>query len=78
MYTPETLLHADKAGDFDPDANVMELRPDPKSFAIYVKSINRPDIASDLFVRILEAYQASRSNAQDDSLRRVAFDRLRA
>jgi hypothetical protein len=69
MYTPKTLLHADDAGDFDPGANLMELQPDPKSFAVYVKSINRPDIASELFVRLLEGYQTSRSDVKGDPLR---------
>jgi hypothetical protein len=68
IFTPNSLLQADEAGDFDVNANLMDLRPDPTAFAAYIKSINRPDIASEIFVRLLEAYQLSKSLADDDPL----------
>jgi hypothetical protein len=69
MFTPDSVRQAEEAGDFDVDANLLHLRPDPLAFVTYVKSIRRPDIASDLFVRLLESYQSSKVDNTSDPLR---------
>jgi hypothetical protein len=69
MFTPESLKKADETGETDVDSNIMDLRPDPKSFIAYIKSINRSDIASDMFVRLLQNYQALKADPESNPLR---------
>jgi hypothetical protein len=69
MFTPHSLRQAEEAGEFAVDANVMNLRPDPAAFVAFVKSTKRPNIASELFVLLLEAYQAERAASTDDPLK---------
>lgn len=53
------ILGLDSLGE-----NALDLRPDPKHFVAFVKSIDRKDIAGTLFVRALDQYAMSR-NAGD-------------
>ncbi|OBZ76096.1 hypothetical protein A0H81_03253 [Grifola frondosa] len=76
LFTPESLRQAEEAGDLDVDSNVLDLRPDPVHFVKYLKSIDRADISSELFVRILEAYKETKSNSQADPLRALLYLQL--
>lgn len=69
MYTPEALKRAEESGDFDIDANILDLRPDPAQFVRYLKSIERVDMSSELFVKLLAAYRESKTDADADPLR---------
>ena len=42
------------------DANPLGLRPDPVQFVKFLQTIGRTDVSSDIFVKILEAYQERR------------------
>jgi hypothetical protein len=68
LLTPEDLRQADKE-DFD--LNLLNLRPDPSHLVQFLKSIDRPDISSELFVRVLEAYRSLKSKEESDPLRSV-------
>lgn len=43
------------------DDNPLSLRPNPPHFALLLKSLERKDVASALFVKILNEYQAARA-----------------
>ncbi|CAE6425596.1 unnamed protein product [Rhizoctonia solani] len=57
------------------DDNPLSLRPVPTHFAELLKSIERKDIASAMFVKILNAYQASRT-MDTDPLKALLYLRL--
>lgn len=56
------LLPKDKNAqeDLDISANLFDLYPDPVHFVSFLKSLDRGDIVSDLFIKILEAYRDQR------------------
>lgn len=67
------MRKAEEAGEFDADANILHLRPDPVHFVRYLKSIDRPDVTSDIFVKLLEAYRGSKGTSDSDPMRCVGF-----
>jgi len=69
IFTPEVLEEAEKSGKFDIDSNLLDLRPDPAHFVGFLKAINRPEVSSSLFVRLLEAYRGVKSDGEGDPLR---------
>ena len=69
VFTPEALEEAEKGGKFDIDSNLLDLRPDPAHFVGFLKTINRPEVSSSLFVRLLEAYRGVKSDNEGDPLR---------
>jgi len=69
MFTPASLQEAEVAGELDIDSNVMNLRPDPLGFVRFLKSIDRPDISSEIFVRLLEGYRKLKIDGDSNPLR---------
>jgi hypothetical protein len=69
LFTPEDLKKAEESGALDPDANFLRLRPDPTHFVDFLKSLDRPDVASDVFVRLLEGYRDLNDDSESDPLR---------
>lgn len=69
LFTPEDLRRAEESGELDSGSNIFHLRPDPIQFVDYLKSIDRVDISSDIFVRLLGAYQESKGNSESDPMR---------
>ncbi|EUC57692.1 nucleolar protein [Rhizoctonia solani AG-3 Rhs1AP] len=61
-------------GDAEDD-NPLSLRPAPAHFAELLKSLERKDVASAIFVRTLNAYQASRT-VDTDPLKTLLYLRL--
>lgn len=49
----------------DETANILNLFPDPAHFVRFLKTIDRSDITSDLFVRLLEAYREAKASDED-------------
>ena len=41
MFTPEELQRAEESGEFDLDANILNLSPDPAHFVAFLKSLAR-------------------------------------
>ncbi|KAI0368111.1 hypothetical protein BV20DRAFT_1045207 [Pilatotrama ljubarskyi] len=76
LFTPQTLQEAEKAGEFDVDSNLLGLKPDPVRLIQFIKGLGRPDISSDLFVQLLEAYRESRAQADADPLRTLLYLQL--
>ncbi|KAK0461884.1 armadillo-type protein [Desarmillaria tabescens] len=74
MFTPEDLEKAEQAGELDPDANIMDLYPDPRRFVSFLKKLDRRDVSGELFVRLLEAYRDSRAN--DGPMRTLLYLQL--
>jgi hypothetical protein len=66
FLTPEDLRRADESDDFKFDANVLDLYPDPLRFVRFLKAIDRADISSDLFVKLLDMYHKHKSQAGSD------------
>lgn len=76
LFTPEDLRKAEENGEFDADANILNLRPDPVHFVRYLKSMDRPDVTGDIFVRLLEAYQQSKAASEQDPMRCILSSTL--
>jgi hypothetical protein len=68
LFTPDDLQRAGESGELDVDSNPLSLRPDPVQFVGFLKSINRPDVAADLFLRLLEKYRELKSETDADPL----------
>lgn len=68
LLTPEQL-NTKEEEVIDPNLNILDLRPDPVYFMRFVKSIDRPDIASDLFLRFLDSYRGLRADKDGDAMR---------
>ncbi|CAE6527383.1 unnamed protein product [Rhizoctonia solani] len=64
----------EELGDVDDD-NPLSLRPAPAHFAELIKSLERKDVASTIFVKTLNAYQASRT-VDTDPLKVLLYLRL--
>lgn len=73
LLTPEDLRRADETGDFDMDDNLLNLRPDPVHFVRFLKSIDRADVSSELFVKLLEVYRDQKLQQESDP-KRLALD----
>ena len=69
LFTPEDLRRAEENGELDPDANLLDLRPDPAHFIRYIKSLDRVDLSSEFFVRLLEAYREIKAERDGDPMR---------
>ncbi|KAI0939316.1 hypothetical protein AcV5_000773 [Taiwanofungus camphoratus] len=76
LFTPEDLRRAEQSGEFDVDSNLLDLRPDPVRFVRYLKTIERADISSELFVRLLEAYRENKADPDGDPLRTLLYLQL--
>ncbi|KAJ7228683.1 hypothetical protein GGX14DRAFT_345713 [Mycena pura] len=61
--------------DIDVDANILDLYPDPVHFVRFIGSIQRTDISSELFVRLLESYRQSKL-ADGDPTRTLLYLQL--
>ncbi|KAJ6613487.1 hypothetical protein B0H10DRAFT_1805501 [Mycena sp. CBHHK59/15] len=62
--------------DIDLDSNILDLYPDPVHFVNFLKSIQRTDISSDLFVRLLESYRDSKHQVEGDPMRTLLYLQL--
>ena len=69
FFTPDDLKKAEEGGALDVDANFLGLRPDPVHFVAFLKSLERPDASSEIFVRLLEGYRELKSDDDGDPLR---------
>ena len=69
LFTPDDLEKAEASGALDIDANFLGLRPDPSHFVDFLKSLDRPDVASEVFVRLLEGYRNLKADSESDPLR---------
>ncbi|KAN0132796.1 hypothetical protein V8E53_009467 [Lactarius tabidus] len=76
LFTPEDLKKAEESGALDVDANFLGLRPDPVHFVAFLKSLERPDASSEIFVRLLEGYWKLKSDDDGDPLRTLLFLQL--
>ncbi|KAG5646622.1 hypothetical protein DXG03_002926 [Asterophora parasitica] len=72
LLTPQDLK-AQTEEEFDLDSNILGLYPDPSHFVQFLKTIARADIASDLFVKSLEAYRARKSQGSEDPTRTLLY-----
>jgi hypothetical protein len=69
LLTPEDIRRAKETGELDFDSNLLNLRPDPRHFVSFLKSIDRTDVSSNLFVKLLEAYRDTRNENEGDPMR---------
>ncbi|TEB30240.1 hypothetical protein FA13DRAFT_579051 [Coprinellus micaceus] len=63
ILTPEDLKKTQDEGALD--TNIFNLYPDPAHFVRFLKLLDRGDVVSDLFIKILEAYQQSKARNGD-------------
>lgn len=57
--------------DFNEDLNLFNLYPDPIHFVQLIKLIDRGDIASSLFLKLLEDYRDMKGLSNADSMKFV-------
>lgn len=69
LLTPEDLRRAEETGELDFDSNLLNLRPDPVHFVRFLKTIDRTDVSSDLFVKLLEDYREARVEGDANPMR---------
>lgn len=69
LLTPEDLRRAERTGELDFDSNILDLRPDPAHFVRFIKSIDRTDVSSDFFVKLLETYREAKASGEVDPIR---------
>lgn len=62
----------DEDAQADEDLNIFDLFPDPVHFVQFLKQLDRGDIGSALFIRLLEAYRASSKTRSDGESMRYA------
>ncbi|KAF8843139.1 hypothetical protein BDN67DRAFT_964783 [Paxillus ammoniavirescens] len=70
LLTPEDLRKEETGGI---DENFLGIYPDPAHFVQYLKSLHRSDIASELFIRLLEIYHSSGCNQESDPMRVLLY-----
>ncbi|TFK55674.1 hypothetical protein OE88DRAFT_1652095 [Heliocybe sulcata] len=75
LLTPEDLKTLRESEDASLDMNMFGLRPDPAVFVNFMESIDRPDITSDLFIRLLDTYRVSKIS-DEDPLRTLLYLQL--
>ena len=73
LFTPESLKQAEDLGELDVDSNILGLKPDPVFFVRFVKALGRPDVSSDLFLKLLERYRELRGLSETDPLRYLSL-----
>ena len=56
----------------DIDENLFNLYPDPVHFVEMLKLFDRGDIASSMFVKLLEDYRNMKSQSNDESMRCIS------
>ena len=66
LPTPEDISKPENMGE-----NFLGLYPDPAHFVQYIESLDRLDMASELFVRLLEVYYSIDAEQDTDPLRCV-------
>jgi hypothetical protein len=69
FFTPDDVKKAEESGALDVDANFLGLRPDTTHFVDFLKSLDRPDVASEVLVRLLEGYRDLRADRESDPVR---------
>ncbi|KAJ7068253.1 hypothetical protein C8F01DRAFT_600334 [Mycena amicta] len=63
--------------DIDIDTNLLGLYPDPVHFVGFLKTLQRADISSDLFLRLLDAYRTSkRDHDENDPTKTLLYLQL--
>ncbi|KAF9451696.1 hypothetical protein P691DRAFT_723445 [Macrolepiota fuliginosa MF-IS2] len=73
LLTPDQVPETVDLEDPDFDANIFDLYPDPFHFVKQLKDMDRGDISSDLFVRLLETYRGEKLRSGGDSLRILLY-----
>ncbi|KAH7930074.1 hypothetical protein BV22DRAFT_1191545 [Leucogyrophana mollusca] len=74
LLTPEDIKREEETGELDP--GFLDLYPNPDHFVEYLKSIDRSDMSSELFVRLLEAYHDVKITQENDPMRVVLYLQL--
>ncbi|KAI0751606.1 hypothetical protein C8Q80DRAFT_1218295 [Daedaleopsis nitida] len=67
LFTPESLREAEEADELDVDSNILGLKPDPVRLVQFIRNINRGDVSSELFVKLLEGYRELRNQSEADA-----------
>jgi len=70
LLTPRDLAPEEELGDKF-DLNLFNLRPDPIHYVHFIKSFRRSDVASEIFVKLLESYREAKSKPDSDPMQSV-------
>ncbi|KAG6854762.1 hypothetical protein C0991_001189 [Blastosporella zonata] len=72
LLTPQDLKDGE-GGDYSLESNILGLYPDPNHFVQFLKTIDRADISSDFFVKLLEAYRDQKTDDDEDPTRPLLY-----
>lgn len=71
LLTPEDLRRVTEDDDLDLDSNILDLYPSPVHLVRILKAIDRSDISSQIFVKLLEMYRGLKSESESDPMQYV-------
>ncbi|KAF8165366.1 hypothetical protein B0H34DRAFT_793763 [Crassisporium funariophilum] len=69
ILMPKDMQATEVADHSDVDTNLFDLYPDPVHFVEFLKMIDREDVASELFVKLLENYRDMKTHLKEDALK---------
>ncbi|KAJ3891226.1 hypothetical protein GG344DRAFT_88397 [Lentinula edodes] len=72
----ETLKKADEAGELDDTVNMLDLYPEPRHLAVFLKSMNGDDILSQFLVKLLEGYRDNKNSGNGNPVRTLLYLQL--
>ncbi|KAG6873310.1 hypothetical protein C0995_000463 [Termitomyces sp. Mi166 len=72
LLTPKDLK-AGTENEYSINSNILGLYPDPIHVVQLLKTIDRADISSDFFVKLLEAYRDRRNDEDEDPTRALLY-----
>ncbi|KAG6337346.1 hypothetical protein ID866_1719 [Astraeus odoratus] len=70
LLTPEDLQKQEGYGEYE---DALDLYPNAAHLVQYIKSLDRPDMSSEFFVRLLEAYHSSKYDSDSDPTRVLLY-----
>jgi hypothetical protein len=76
LLTPNDINPEGKPED-NFDFNLFNIRPDPFHYVRFLKSFGRSDLASKIFLLLLERYREAKSKPESDPMRFAHFASIR-
>ncbi|KAF9462618.1 hypothetical protein BDZ94DRAFT_1366131 [Collybia nuda] len=73
LITPGDFRQVKEVNELSLDANILDLYPDPVHFARFLKDIDRTEISSEIFVKLLEAYRSYKVVEEENPMRTLLY-----
>lgn len=76
LFTPDSLKLAEESGDFNSDANLLNLYPDPSHFVDFLQSIGQSDLSASVLTKTLDGYRLEKENQNAEPARTLLLLQL--